>query len=179
MYSWNPSSYSTPLDKPARNLAVGQARVSDLSAIVESPNLERDLSAAVSPRARSSMLLQSVNSGIFERQFNAPLTASQDRVIGSGGAFQERVLSNAPVASGTSFSSLLTPRFHDDLHHDTTYHSMVDSIPLGMASLDANEKLDLDQANNYLQECVRKDLIKLDIADQLIGTNAGTFRLID
>ncbi|OQV20956.1 putative Nuclear pore complex protein Nup155 [Hypsibius exemplaris] len=175
MFAWNPTSYSTPLEKPMRHKTTGQTHVSDLSGIIGSPNFERDLNytAISSPRAQSSMLLQPESrSGAFERPNNAGFPVNSRERVMSAVRLPEQSALSAPVVSGTSFSSLLTPKLQDD-HHDSVFHTAVDLNATGLPSFSSNEKVDLEHANCYLQECIVKDLAESDIADQMIGTNAG------
>ena len=136
----------------------------DLSVITGSPNFE------VSPvaRPRQSALyptLPSTKRPASEKLSN-PILKTKERMAYRQTSNENRL----STAHETSFSSLLAPRNEDEV--DNTFYT-ADMTSMGLPSLTSNDKVSLEQASAYLQDCIQKDQTKLDIADQLVGTNAG------
>lgn len=155
MYTWNPSSHSTPLERARPQ----PSRIRpDFSVIPESPIQDRIL--LPSKRTSSSLLVrqQSGNDQFF--------TAAKDRIASPP---REPIFSTS-AANGRSdraSSSILSPRSEDEFDAGSAIS------PTGISPFSSEEKVDLEQANVYLDICIKKDLTKIDIADQLSATTSG------
>ncbi|XP_055332999.1 nuclear pore complex protein Nup155-like [Paramacrobiotus metropolitanus] len=167
MYGWNPASHSTPLDRPLRTGSIGNLpRVSDLSAISGSP--DRRTFSPIKTEPGTSLLLQSSSSSPLRSFGSSPHGSSLAAQVGANQLNQtisgHYVTARSPV-------SLLAPRSDDDMDHGFPMH--MDNDSLEFPSFSNKDRVDLQQASLHLEECIKKDLAKADIADQLVATNAG------
>lgn len=159
MFMWNPSSYSTPLEKPMRN---GTKRSSEVSSIPDTVAKRSPLSPVKREPSDTTQFMRSINS--------SPLFEPQIPPLRSGG-LSPSPPDRSPVAlTRPAPTSLLAPRSEDDYDHGPS--PRVESDRLGLPAV-SQEKADLEHASSCITGCVSKDLAKLDIADQLCATTNG------